>query len=465
MNSQNIVTTDLVITGEVLRPGDAQYDESRRLFDARYDKKPSLIARCADTSDVVAAVNFAGENGLEISVRGGGRHMAGWATNDGGLVIDLSQMNGVEVDVEDRTAVVAGGANGGDVQVAAGAAGLGAVTGLLNHIGFAGAALGGGVGVNSAGVGWSCDSIISAEIVTADGQVLTASADENPDLYWAIRGAGPNFGIVTSLRVRLHPVPERVLAGQLLWTVDKAPKVLRYLQDLMDTGSRDLNVLWDLSVAPADPAYPEHLHGKPVLGFAVFHVGAPDDAAREVQELRTFEEPEMDTLDYMSFAEVHFAFADAYPPDRQYWDECHVHTLSDDVIGALLEQANKLAASALDGLNLITCYPVRGAMVGPPSSPTSFANREAGWSVGTFSFWSDPDGDAAHRAWTRNAITEIEAACETSGRVYLNGVTDVDEQRVRSAYGEGYERLAALKAKYDPENIFHLNANVPPANT
>ncbi|GHE88858.1 FAD-linked oxidase [Amycolatopsis deserti] len=449
--------------GELLEPDDPSYDEQRKLFNACHDQRPALIARCAGTADVVAAVRYATSNGLEIAVKSQGRHMAGFASADGGVVIDLAPMRSVKVDPKEQTAWVQTGANGADLEAATLVHGLGAVVGAATSTGVGGVVLHGGIGWMSPKLGWGVDTILEAEVVTADGSVLRAAPDENPDLFWALRGEAANFGVVTWIKMKLHPIGP-MLAGGLIYDGAEAGEILRFLREFNLSASGDFTLMLDFLPAPAEDWIPEHLHGKLVLSVTVVHVG--DDLERgrkDVQPLLDAFPPAVGELGERELLEFMLSMDADYPAVRQWYDEEQVGELTDEVIDTVVGQARLLAERGLTGYLIMYSY--RGALADVPDDPGCFPRgRRGAWSIGTAAFWEDASGDEAHASWSDETIEAVRRTGATTGIVYGNVQQVPDVERHRKAHGdEAWARLRAVKKQYDPENVFHRNHNIPPA--
>ena len=464
LSTPSIDTLRSRFRGEIVLPDNPDFDERRSLFNAVYDKHPAVIAECDGTGDVVAAIRYARAAGLEIAVRSGGRHMSGFASADGGLVVDLARMRGVKVDRENETAWVQCGANGGDVLAETTTYGLGAVVGATTLTGVGGVNLHGGIGWLSKKLGWGCDTILELELVTADGEVLHVTPEEHPDLFWAVRGAGSNFGVVTWMKLKLAPLPEKILAGALLYDGDQAAEIMRFLRDFNLNATGEFSIMLDFLAGPPEEWLPKELHGKLLLSVTLVHIG--DEPSQAEDDLRPFldefppavgELTARDLLDFMLEIDAD------YQPVRQWYDEEQVEDLTEEVIEIAVNRAALLAEKGLGGYLIV--YPFKQASV-EPEVPSCFPTRpENGWSVGTAGFWEEETGDAPHREWSDASIAAFRDAGLTTGIVYDNVQQLPDEQRQRESHGEeDWQRLREIKAKYDPENVFHLNHNIPPAN-
>jgi FAD/FMN-containing dehydrogenase len=451
--------------GELIQPGDAGYDDARAVFNARVDCRPAAVVRCAGTADVIAALALARRERLAVAVRGGGRHVAGYGTIDGGLVIDLGPMNDVRVDPAAGTVRLGGGARSRDVLVEAAVHGLAPVTGVVGHVGAGGLMLGGGVGWLSPRHGFACDNIVRLEVVGADGAVLDVSADSHPELFWAMRGAGPNFGVVSSLEVKLHPVPETVLSGDLVFHADRGPAVLRKLRDLAATCSEDLYFFVMYNRVESRPGLPDHLDGLPAqlrgeicLTVTLMHLGEPAVAERDVEVLRFDPAPDADLLGRASYLDLHLDQDDVYPSVRQYWAAEHV-ALSDGAIAEI-----DAVARDIEDQSITSIYPYTHAMSRRRGSDGSFACRDSDWDVSTLAMWTDPADDAARSEWAERISGGLRERGLVATGVYPNMVSRLGDERLREYFGDdAYGRLAELKRRYDPQNVFRRNANVVPA--
>jgi FAD/FMN-containing dehydrogenase len=450
--------------GELIVPGAPAYEEARKLFNAVHEKRPAAIVRCLGTADVVAALALARERGLEIAIRSGGRHMAGFGSSDGGLVIDLGAMRAVKVDAEERTAWVQCGALGIDLQAEAQVHGLAGITGVLTHTGIGGVNLNGGLGWLSGRLGWGADTILEAEVVTAAGEVLRVSPREHPDLFWAIRGAGANFGVATWIKLRLLAIPEQVLAGTLFYPLERAAEVMRFLGDFSRTASDDFQFFVEFLFGRGDPALPEELRDGVNVVVNLLHYGEPAEAEREVGELRAALPPAVDRIAPRGLVAYTRLMSGTYSRARQWWDEEQVAGLGEGVIGLTEAAARRMEEDGLAPLSCLMLYPFRGALAREPEPAAAIARPAVGdWSVGTMLFWDEEAEDERHRAWSDRLMAELRDAGLTTGRVYGNSQQLPDIERTRRSFGEAdWERLRKLKSRYDPGNVFHLNHNIPP---
>lgn len=446
--------------GEIIRQSDSGYDAARSIWNAMIDKYPALIARCTSSDDVNEAVNFARETGMLLSVRGSGHNVAGSAVCDGGLMIDLSLMKDIQVDPDRSTAKAQPGVVFGEMDKATQPYGLAAPGGIVSETGIAGLTLGGGFGWLSRKHGFSCDSLISAEIVTADGELLTASESENSDLFWGIRGGGGNFGIVTSFEFQLHPVGPEVLAGMMLYRLEDASSVLRFFREYTASAPEELGSAAVFLVAPPAPFIPEELHGKPVLSIITSYIGGVEEAQRVMQPMRDFGSPIVDGIKIKLFSE-HNSALDAGQPSgmHYYWKSEYVTEIADEVIDILVEFAAKMTSP----YSRLAVFHLGGAVKRHDEQAMAVSHRNVEYVIAINTGWADPQDNDKQIRWTRDLWTAIRPF--SSGGVYVNFLSaDDGEDRVRAAYGETkFERLVQLKSKYDPQNLFQVNKNIKPA--
>jgi FAD/FMN-containing dehydrogenase len=445
--------------GLVLTPADAAYDEARRVWNGAIDRRPAWIARCLDESDVAASIRFARERDLAVAVRGGAHGVGGAATVDGGLIVDLSAMRGVYVDVHTGRSWVGGGALWGDVDAATQAYGLATVGGIVTHTGVGGLTLGGGLGWLMRTHGLAVDNLRSARIVTADGDALVASEAEHPDLFWALRGGGGNFGVVTSFEFDLHRRGP-VLAGALAWPLEDAPGLLRHYRDVIERAPDDLATIVVLRHAPAGAPLPPTIHGRPVCLILVCWTGEHEAGERAIAPLRSFGRPLFDGIAARPYVELQSAF-DASAPHgwHCYWKSCELPALTDQTIDLLAEQAGRIESPR----SYIIMFHMAGAVARVREEATAYSQRAAVHNVNIDAVWLPAEEYRAERetSWARTAY---EALAPHQVGVYVNFLGNEGEDRVRSAYGETkYRQLAEIKARYDPENVFRLNQNIQPA--
>jgi FAD/FMN-containing dehydrogenase len=448
-----------LFSGELVRPGDRGYDEARTVFNAMIDRRPALIARCATTADVAAAVRVARDPELPVAVRSGGHSVAGLSVCDDGIVIDLGGLKRIEVDPAAKTVRAGGGVLWGELDAATQAHGLHTPGGRVTTTGIGGFTTGGGYGWTSAKYGLTCDNLISAEVVLADGSVVTASAQENEDLFWGIRGGGGNFGIVTEFELRLHELGPIVLAGLALWPLDRAGEVLRGWRDYVDQAPDELSTACVVLTAPPEPFVPDHLKGQTALGMAVLYVGDPEQGVSVVQPLKDLR-PDLDHIEPMPYTAFQAALDPLAPQGmRSYWRGEYMSALSDEAIDAFVEHAPPLARAAVPFSQMVI-FRIGQGVNAVPVDASAFSHRDANYLFHPISVWESPADDARLIAANR-AFAETMRPFSTGG-AYLNFTPEAD--RVRDAYGdEKYERLVALKDKYDPGNLFRLNQNIKPS--
>lgn len=435
------------LRGEVIRPGDPQYDSARRIWNASVDKYPGIIVRCVGAADVIDAVSFARENDLLVAIRGGGHNVGGRALCDGGMVIDLSRMRGVAVDPQARTARVQGGAKLGDLDRETHLYELTAPVGVVSATGVAGLTLGGGVGWLVRKYGMAVDNVLSMEVVTADGKLRTASADEHPDLFWALRGGGGNFGVVVSFKFKLQPV-STVLGGMILFPRDRAPELLRFYRQFVESAPEELTAYAGLLCAP---------DGSPVVGVIVCYCGDLAEGEKVIKPLREFGTPIMDAIQPMPFPKMQSLLDGAFPEGNQnYWKGAFLRELNDEAIDAMIEHANR-APSPVSAI-VIEYY--AGAAGRVPASETAFAHRKETYDIGILAQWPDPADSGKNIAWTRSLAKALEPY--GSGAFLLNFLAADDDDRIRAAFGQSYDRLVEVKNRYDPKNFFRVNQNIKP---
>jgi FAD/FMN-containing dehydrogenase len=440
--------------GIVITPRDAGYDDARTLFNAMIDKRPALIAQCVSDADVVEAVRFARENGAPTAVRGGGHSVAGMSTLDGGFVIDLRRLDGVSVDPEARTARVGGGSTWANFDGVARQHGLATTGGRVSTTGVAGLTLGGGSGWLERRFGLACDNLLEVELVTADGSVVTASENENADLFWALHGGGGNFGIATSLTFRMHPV-DTVFAGLLLYDASKGEELMSVLRDMMADGPDELASAFLYLTAPPEPDVPEHLHNHLITAAAVCWSGAIDRGDDVIRPLRDLG-PEADFMGPTAYADFNCSIDDP-PGFRNYWTAEYVDDLPAEAISIVAEYGHSMSRGPAQTF----LVPWGGEVGRVAEDATPLTKRDAAWVVHPFALWDDPAEDAANMAWGRNFAADIRKFA--TGGVYLNFIGDEGEDRIRAAYGEQkYNRLAEIKGRYDPDNFFRNNQNIKP---
>jgi FAD/FMN-containing dehydrogenase len=443
--------------GELVSPGDGLYEEARKLYNGMIDKRPALIARCADVADVIAAVNHARAAGLKLAVRGGGHNGAGLGSCDGGLVIDLSAMRGTRVDPAARTVLAQGGCRWGDVDHATHAFGLASPSGIISTTGVGGLTLGGGVGHLTRSCGLSIDNLLEADVVLADGRLVHASEDENEDLFWAIRGGGGNFGVVSSFLFRLRPIGT-IVGGPTLWPLERSTDVMSWYREFLPNAPEELTGFFAfLVVPPADP-FPKELHMQKMCGVVWCHTGPEQeahDALREAREL----DPALDGVQPMPYPALQSAFDGLYEPGYQwYWRADFVKELSDDAIAQHVEHGPKMPTLHCT----MHMYPIDGVASRVGDTATPWAYREARWAQVIVGVDPEPANAEQIKRWTVDYWEALHPF--SAGGAYVNFLGEGEGQdRVRATYGKNYERLAQVKARYDPDNLFSVNQNIIPA--
>jgi FAD/FMN-containing dehydrogenase len=446
--------------GELVRPGDATYDDERKIWNGHIDRRPALIARCSGVADVVAAVRFAREHDLRASVRGGGHAVAGYSLADDGILIDLSLMTGTRVDPLAQTIRVEGGCLNEHVDRESQAFGLGVTGGVVSHTGVAGLTLGGGIGNVMRKFGLTIDNLRSCDVVTADGEFVVASEQEHPELFWGLRGGGGNFGVVTSFEFQLHPLGPTVLAGMLAWPMDGAPQVLRFLREFMAEAPDEVGLMGVLRMAPPLPVVPEELHGKPIVGLVPTYAGPVEEGERVLRPLREeLPKPPVDTFVPKPYV-THQKMLDATAPHGRhyYWKSHTLGPLTDEIIDVMVGQA----AGITSPMSAVPIFTLGGAVARVREDATAFPNRDAAHDINILSSWlpDDPEPDR-HIQWVKGFFGALEPY---SRGVYVNFTNEESAERVRTgAYStEQWARLVSLKSKYDPTNFFRMNANIPP---
>jgi FAD/FMN-containing dehydrogenase len=447
------------LRGALLQPGEAGYDEARRVWNGMIDRKPALIARCAGVADVIGGVNFARTHHLLLSVRGGGHNVSGNAVCDGGLMLDLSPMKGIRVDPVRRTAQAQAGMTWGEFDHETQAFGLAVTGGQISTTGIAGLTLGGGIGNLMRKCGLTVDNLLSVDLVTADGRLLTASATENDDLFWGVRGGGGNFGVVTSFEYRLHAVGPMIIGGLALYPAAMAGDLLRFFRDWAGSGPDDLTATLAFLTAPPAPFVPEHLHFKPAVGVLICHAGTLDQGQQTAAALRAFAKPAVDLIGPVPYAAVQQMLDPSGPWGMQvYLKSAHLTGMSDQVIDIIVRHASAMTSPH----SVIPISPLGGAVGRVGEQDTAFGHRSTAFDIQIFGAWTDPAEHDRHVTWVRDFSAALRPFAHG---VYVNELGNEGEDRIREAYNPAsYERLVALKTKYDPENLFRLNQNIKPAS-
>jgi hypothetical protein len=444
------------LRGRLIRSGDSDYQTARAIYNGMIDKRPALIAQCVDAADVIAAVNFAREHDVLLAVRGGGHNGPGLGLCDDGLVVDLSRMKGIRVDPATRTVRVEPGCRWGDVDHAAHVFGLAVPTGIISTTGVPGLTLGGGHGYLTRKYGLTIDNLLGADVVLADGRLVTAGPDQNEDLFWALRGGGGNFGVVTSFLFQAHPV-DTVYAGMTFWPLEQAGDVMKWYRDFSWQAPRDLYGFFALLTVPPGPPFPEDLHGKKMCGIIWCYSGPPDDAEKAFEPVWDFAEPAFKHLGPMPFPQLQSMFDPLYPPGLQwYWKGDFVSQLSDEAIELHLKHGAKLPTPQ----STMHLYPIDGAVHDVDSSDTAWSCRDALWSMVIVGVDPDPASAEQLKSWARDYWQALHP--HAANGAYVNFMMEEGNDRVRATYGDNYDRLVAVKMKYDPTNLFRVNQNIPP---
>jgi FAD/FMN-containing dehydrogenase len=443
--------------GELVGAGDPAYDERRAVWNGSIDRRPALIARCADAGDVARAVKLAQDTGVPTAVRAGGHSFPGLSTCDDGLVIDLSPMRAIRVDPDARVVHAQAGVLLGELDQATQAHGLAVPAGIVTHTGLAGLTLGGGIGWLMRKHGLTIDQLLSVDVVTADGELVRASSDENADLFWGVRGGGGNFGVVTEFRFRLNPVGPVVVAGPIFWPISESERVLRFYRDWIADAPNELMTIVIHRKAPPLPFVPQELHGELVVAVVSCYSGPVEDGERVLRPLKAFGSPVLDLCHPKPFLEHQSMFDPSFPHGWWYYMRaCDVAELTDDVIDLTAEYARRIRSP-------LTAFPIwqmGGAVADVPDGETAFNGRSAGFTFNITAMTDTAAGFDEERAWSREFWSALEPYHQG---VYVNFLMDEGAGRVHEAYGtEKYARLQALKRRYDPSNVFHLNQNIPP---
>jgi FAD/FMN-containing dehydrogenase len=447
------------VRGEVLQADDEGYDDARTVWNGMIDKHPLLIVRCTGAADVMAAVEFAREYDLLLSVKGGGHNVAGKAVCDDGLVIDLSPMDRVRINPETRTARVQPGATWAEFDHEAQAFGLATTGGVVSDTGVAGLTLGGGIGHLARSYGLSCDNLISADVVTADGDLVHASESENPDLLWGLRGGGGNFGIVTSFEFDLHEVGPEVLAGPIFHRSEDAVEVLNFYREFVADAPDEVACYAFFATVPPESPFPEEHRGDTALAVVPSYSGSIADGEEELRPIREFGEPIFDGVQPIPYAALQQSFDGGQPEDERYYFKSHYLTdLPDEAIETVMEYADPLPAP----LTLVGFESMGGVINDIAPTATAYPHRNAAYSFGIWAGWSDPDRDDELIDWTRDFYEDMEPYA--TGGMYANYLDRDDDDRVAKAFAQNYERLVELKNEWDPENLFRLNQNVEPTD-
>jgi FAD/FMN-containing dehydrogenase len=446
------------LRGELIRPDDVAYDEARKLYNAMIDKRPALIARCVDVADVISAVTFAREQRLTLAVRGGGHNGAGLGSCDGGLVVDLSRMKGIRVDPAARTARVEGGCTWGEVDHATHPFGLVTPSGFISTTGVGGLTLGGGIGYLSRTHGLTIDNLLGVDMVLADGRFVSASAEENQDLFWAVRGGGGNFGVVTSFLFRLHPI-STVYGGPMLWPLEQATDLLRFWRDFIQSAPEDINGWFGFVTVPPAPLFPQQFHLQKMCAIVWCDTGPLDQAEERFKPIRAFSPPAIDFAGPIPWPILQSLFDGLYPAGLQwYWKADFFNELTDQAINVHA----KYGAQVPTLHSTMHIYPINGAAGRVGRNETAFSFRDASFAEVIVGVDPDPANNERMIAWAKDYWLALHPY--SAGGAYVNMIMDEGEGTVKAAYRDNYARLAHIKASYDPNNLFHMNQNIKPGS-
>ena len=450
------------LRGKLIQPGDAEYDEARQIWNGMINKYPALIVQCVNKEDVITAVSFAITHNLPLSVRGGGHNVAGHATNDGGLVIDLSSMNQVIVDPEARTVRVGGGAQLGDLDRETQKYGLAVPTGVVSETGIAGLTLGGGFGYLRNKYGLTCDNLLAANVVTANGRFLTANATENSDLFWGIRGGGGNFGIVTEFQFKAHPVGPRVQFTAVFHDGNYMKEALQFYRDFSESAPDEISSIAVCGkFPPGADAFPQELHGRPFVLFVAMHTGSVAAGERAMQPMRDFRPPLLDLSAPTRYVDVQTFFDAEYPAGemRYYWKSLNLTILSDEAIDRIVAHALRQPSPH----STTDLWHIGGAVTRTDEQAMAFNGRKASYLINPEANWEHPADDEANISWVRDFLADLEPFSDGSRYLNFPGFQEEGEAMMRQTFADKYDKLAALKKKYDPTNLFNRNQNIKPA--
>lgn len=456
MSKQTIEDLTARVTGTVVTPRDGEYEDARHVYNQMIDRRPAAIVRCATTADVAAVVRHAQESGRPLAVRGGGHSVPGFGTADDAVVADLSGLRQVDVDPAHRLARAGGGTTWNDFNEATSRHGLATTGGIISTTGIGGLTLGGGIGYLSRGYGLSCDNLVSARVVTADGETLTASESEHPDLFWALRGGGGNFGVVTEFTYRLHPVSE-VYGGPMFFELADAPAILAYFRDFIRHAPREYGGFPAFQIAPPLPFVPEDRVGEPFIAVVSCWTGSAADGEKVLQGFREVAQPVAEHVGTMPYAALNSAFDALVPPGLQhYWKASFVSELTDGAIAAHVEHGAKVPVVN----STMHLYPINGACHDVASDATAFGHRDATFAAVIAGMWPDPADNEANTRWVKDYYAAIAPHSQPGG--YVNFASADDQGKVAENYGANYGRLREVKRRYDPDNLFRLNQNIRP---
>jgi FAD/FMN-containing dehydrogenase len=444
------------VNGQTIVPGDAAYEEARKVYNGMIDRRPAVIVRCTDAADVMATVQFAREEGKDLSIRGGSHSVPGFGTNDGGVVVDLAPMNGVRVDPQARTVRAEGGCTWGGFNHATYAFGMATTGGIIASTGIAGLTLGGGIGYLTRAFGLSCDNLLSADVVTADGRFLVASKRQNEDLFWALQGGGGNFGVVTSFEYQLHPVKD-IVAGLFFFPLDHSRHVLEFYREYIQKAPEELGMFPAFQIAPPLPFIPPADHGKTFCILVCCWAGRPEDAEKIFAPIRKVGPIAAEMVSPMPYPTLNALFDPLLPAGLQhYWKAAFATDLTDGAIKAHLEYGPKVPVVN----STMHIYPINGAAGRVASDATAFAYRDAKFATVIAGMWPDPSDNERNTKWVKDYYKALQPHSASGG--YVNFMAGDDQGRIRDNYKGNYDRLVTIKKKYDPGNLFHMNQNIKP---
>src|SRR5436190_4955799 len=459
LNENSIADFKTNLRGRLIQPGDNDYDDARKVYNGMIHKRPRLIARCADVADVIRCVNFARENDLLVAIRRGGRTAGGLGICDDGLGIDLSPIKYARCDPAARTVTVGGGCTWGDVDHATHVFGLATPSGIISTTGVGGLTLGGGVGHLTRKCGLSIDNLLSADVVLANGKFVKADADENSDLFWALRGGGGNFGVVTAFTFKLHPI-DIIYGGPMLYELSETADVMKWYRDFIPAAPDDLNGFFAFLTVPPAPPFPEHLHMKKMCGVVWAYTGPQDKAEKKFEPIRAFKNPALDFVGPLPHPALQSMFDTLYPPGLQwYWRADFVNEISDDAIAQHVRFGEALPTMH----STMHMYPINGAASRVGRNDTAWNYRDATWAQVMVGVDPDPANKDKITKWTKEYFDALHPY--TAGGAYVNFMMDEGEDRVKATYGDNYARLVTIKAKYDPTNLFRVNQNIKSSET
>ena len=446
------------LRGPVLGPGDAGYEDSRTVWNSMIDRRPALVARCLGTADVIECVRFARDNNLLLSMKGGGHNIAGLAVADGALMLDMSLMRGVWVDAKARVARAQAGCVLGDVDRETQLHGLASVLGFVSLTGITGLTLGGGIGYLTRRWGWTSDTVVGMDLVTADGKLVRASSEENDDLFWGLRGGGGNFGVVTGIDYELHPVGPEIVGGIVAWPASEAPRVLELYRTLAEETPPELTMVALMRPAPPAPWLPKERHGTPIVAILACHTGDPADGENAVSVLKSFGTPIGDILTRRPYLQMQ-SLLDATQPKgrRYYWKSEYLPRIEPDLVDRVMNHASKIRSPH----SAVILFQLGGALNRIGQEHSAAGNRDARYVLNIAGAWERPEDDEANIAWARDAWSDMRR--HSTGGTYINFLTEDDgAERTEAALGGALDRLARIKSRWDPENIFRTNRNIKP---